>query len=102
MSVMVGLHPLLVLLALAGTLLAFVPAACRWLPEQAVTGMRVAAFVHAYFLLVHLAALPLSRYSVPFRPLTYLMAIFAIGCLAAWARRVRARKVECIQAGVKT
>ncbi len=102
MSVMVGLHPLLVLLALAGTLLAFVPAACRWLPEQAVTGMRVAAFVHAYFLLVHLAALPLSRYSVPFRPLTYLMAIFAIGCLAAWARRVRARKVECIQAGAKT
>jgi len=87
MSVMVGLHPLLVLLGLAGTLLAFVPVATRWLPAPAVTGMRVAAFAHAYFVLMHLAALPLSRYSVPFRPVTYLLAIFALGCFAAWMRQ---------------
>jgi hypothetical protein len=90
MSVVVGLHPLLVLLALAGNVLAFVPAACRWLPRAAVTGVRVVAWVHAYFLLVHLAALPLSRYSVPFRPLTYLLAIFALGCLVAWVRQRKA------------
>jgi len=90
MSVMVGLHPLLVLLALAGTLLAFVPVATRWLSSPAVAGLRAAAFVHAYFVLVHLAALPLSRYSVPFRPLTYLMAIFALGCLVAWTRQWKA------------
>jgi hypothetical protein len=52
---------LLVVLALGGTLLAFVPAATRWLGASAATGLRVAAFVHAYFMLVHLAALPLSR-----------------------------------------
>lgn len=101
MSVMVGLHPLLVLLALAGTLLAFVPAACRWLPERGALGLRAVAFVHAYFLLVHLAALPLSRYSVPFRPLTYLMAFFAIGCLADWVRNARARKDGYAQATAK-
>jgi hypothetical protein len=52
--------------------------------------VRVVAWVHAYFLLVHLAALPLSRYSVPFRPLTYLLAIFALGCLVAWVRQRKA------------
>jgi hypothetical protein len=92
MSVMIILHPLLVLLALGGNLLAFVPAATRWLGASAAAGLRVAAFVHAYFMLVHLAALPLSRYSVPFRPLTYLMAIFALGCLVAGVRRLGARK----------
>jgi hypothetical protein len=44
----------------------------------------VLACVHGYFLLVHLAALPLSRYSVPFRPLTYLLALFALACAAHW------------------
>jgi hypothetical protein len=29
---------------------------------------------------------------VPFRPLTYLMAIFALGCLVAGVRRLGARK----------
>ena len=94
MSVMVGLHPLLMLLGLVGTLLAFVPAATRWLSAPAVMGMRAAAFIHAYFVLVHLAALPLSRYSVPFRPLTYLLAIFALGCLVTWVRRRKAGRPE--------
>jgi len=87
MSVMVGLHPLLVLLGLAGTVLAFVPAASRWLPGRAVDGVRAVALVHAYFIAVHLAALPLSRYSVPFRPLTALLAVFALACVVAWWRR---------------
>jgi len=92
-SIMKGVHPVIILLALAGTLLAFVPAAARGLPlpADAMVGLRVAAFVHAYFLLVHLAALPLSRYSVPFRPLTYLMAAYGLMCLGALVGRWRER-----------
>ena len=85
MSAMVGLHPLLVGLGLLGTLLACVPGLARRVASPAAgPGWVVLACVHGYFLLVHLAALPLSRYSVPFRPLTYLLALFALACAAHW------------------
>lgn len=91
MSVMGAIHPIAMLLGLLGTLLAFWPAALRLAmlrPTQAV-GLRLVAFVHGYFVLVHLAALPLSRYSVPFRPLSYLLAAFALLCLVRLLQRLR-------------
>lgn len=95
MSVMAAVHSLAMLLGILGTLLAFWPAAIRLarLEPASVAGLRFVAFVHAYFLLVHLAALPLSRYSVPFRPLSYLMAAFAALCVVRLVQRLRQKSM---------
>lgn len=83
-SIMKVLHGPLVLLALAGTVLALTPWARGVIAPRALPAVRVVALVHAYFVLVHLAALPLSRYGVPFRSLTFLMAVLAL----TWLGRI--------------
>lgn len=94
------LHGPLVVLALLGTLVALTPWARGMVAPRALPAVRVVALVHAYFILVHLAALPLSRYGVPFRPLTYLMAVLPLTWLGRMVfrglhdHRERASRVE--------
>lgn len=87
-SLMKTLHWPLVLLALGGTLLGLTPWVRRVVAPGAVPAVRVVALVHAYFIVVHLAALPLSRYGVPFRPITYLLAVLALVAIGQWLQRV--------------
>lgn len=95
MSAMVIIHFPLLMFGLAGTALAFTSWTRQMFSPGQVLVLQCMALVHAYFVLVHMAALPLSRYSVPFRPLSYLMAVFAL----AWLARIARRKIAAYRAG---
>ncbi len=77
------LHWPLVVLSAVGAILA-------WTRRQpiglATAGPRLLSLLLGYVLLVHVVGAPYPRYSVPFRPETYLLALFALTWLLAWRR----------------
>jgi len=73
------LHPILIVLGCAGSLLVWLPNAARWgISEPAQRIGRVCSILIAYFLAVHVVGEPLGRYSVPLTPILYSMAFVAI------------------------
>jgi 4-amino-4-deoxy-L-arabinose transferase-like glycosyltransferase len=77
-SFMQAVHTPLVLLGLAGMLLAFLPATLRLFGEYRATALRFLALLQLFVIGVHVVGLPIARYSVPFMPVAFLLAIFAI------------------------
>jgi putative effector of murein hydrolase len=68
----------LILFGLLGTVVAFFPR--RRVPFSAhdIVAMRFLATLHIFVILVHVVGTPISRYSVPFRPLTFLLGVFFV------------------------
>lgn len=89
---MYPLHAPLMVLAVLGCVLAWLPA--RGVLERApaaVRASRLFAAVVAYFILVHVVGTPLPRYAIPIRPLLYALACWSVvlplgGCARAWAQ----------------
>jgi hypothetical protein len=77
-SVMKAVYVPLIVCGLLGTLVAFLPATRRLFGAYRVEAIRFLALLHLFAIGVHVAGLPLGRYSVPFRPITFLLAIFFI------------------------
>lgn len=69
------IHPITIGLSLCG-------AAIAWLPKdllamglrQSLTA-RLLSLTYGYFILVHIAGAPFPRYSIPIRPITYILAL---------------------------
>jgi 4-amino-4-deoxy-L-arabinose transferase-like glycosyltransferase len=86
-DVMRWLHPPLMWLAFAGLILAaFLPTRLALNPPE-LLGARLVAGLVAYGIALHMIGAPFPRYSIPFRPATYLLAVCA--GLALWHRVVR-------------
>lgn len=84
-----ALHAPLMLLAVLATLLAlFRP---RWsaLPQTGQVAAAVIAAVVAYAILLHMVGAPYPRYSIPFRPLLYVLALLPVAALAGRLRALR-------------
>jgi glucan phosphoethanolaminetransferase (alkaline phosphatase superfamily) len=85
------LHWPLVLLALAGCIIIWLPASLTRLSEPQAFTARSISLLLIYFTLLHMVGAPFPRYSIPLRPLLYGMAMFtlAIGAVVVRARFMR-------------
>lgn len=84
-----SLHPVLVWLALGGALLAWLPRAVSAIPVDGQSALRLVSVTYLYFIAVHVAGAPFPRYSIPIRPLTYILAVVPLACLPIWWRGLR-------------
>jgi 4-amino-4-deoxy-L-arabinose transferase-like glycosyltransferase len=92
-AIMAGMHWPLVLCGLVGMLAVWRPrfAAARGAP--ATLGLRLISLIYAFVIAVHVAGTPLPRYAVPFRLLSYLLAVvFLAEAATALRQRVRAAR----------
>ncbi|WP_319525628.1 glycosyltransferase family 39 protein [uncultured Desulfosarcina sp.] len=87
-GLMHAIHPIIVGSSVLGAIIA-------WLPKNlfSMTGLqrftaRLLSLTYGYFILVHIAGAPFPRYSIPIRPITYILGIFPI-CIAAMVFRTR-------------
>ncbi len=100
--VMKWLHDLLVILMLAGIVLAWLPARLSRLPDGAVFCARVVSLLLLYHAAVMAVGFPLPRYSVPLRPFLYIMSMIPLAVAVKWfidkrmtsvkTRRIHAKK----------
>lgn len=79
-------HPVLMGLSLLGLALALVRVARRDVEPRA-RAMGLLAVTMLFAIALHMVGLPLARYAVPFRPLTYIFALEALLVLHAAVRR---------------
>jgi hypothetical protein len=63
---------------LPGMLLTVLPSALRLFGTYRSTALRFLALLQMSVIGVHVAGLPIARYSVPFMPITILLAMFLI------------------------
>jgi len=71
-------HPVLMLLALVGTLIVWLPIGLQRQPAEQVFFLRAVSLLVLYFLAMHMVVAPYPRYSIPMRPILYAMALYPI------------------------
>jgi hypothetical protein len=92
-AVMFGLHWPLVIAGLLGMVLAWTRLPRATLSDLQIKGMRLVSAVLAYAILVHVIGAPFARYSIPFRPVLYLLAALTLLTSVAWAGKLRHRSL---------
>jgi 4-amino-4-deoxy-L-arabinose transferase-like glycosyltransferase len=83
-DLMEALHWPLVILALCGCLLVWLPRAGGWLGTEALFLTRLASLLLCYNTAVLMVLAPFTRYSIPFLPIQYGMALTALYLAARW------------------
>lgn len=89
-AVMKALHVPLMVLAAAGAVLAWLPGTRARHGEAAAFAARFCALLYLYFVAVHIVTAPYPRYAIPVRPLSFLLAVFALVWSWHAVRRSRA------------
>jgi hypothetical protein len=84
----------LIVCGLLGMLAAFLPRTGKLFGPVIARCMRLLALLQLYVIGVHVAGAPFARYSVPFRPLTFLLAVF----LLVWLVRVYRARTQQVSA----
>jgi hypothetical protein len=77
-AIMHGAHAPLMIFGMLGTLIAFLPRTRRLFGDCRADALRFLALLHLFVVGVHVAGLPIGRYSVPFRPLSFLLGLFLL------------------------
>jgi 4-amino-4-deoxy-L-arabinose transferase-like glycosyltransferase len=72
------LHGVLMVLAIAGLLLAWLPAGMQHLDRNGLVFARAMSLLLIYFLVMHSIGAPYPRYSVPMRPILYGMSLLPV------------------------
>jgi hypothetical protein len=72
------LHPMIIGASFLGMLLAYIPVTKNYFSRQQMICIQTCSLIYLYFILLHIAAAPFPRYSIPVRPFSYLLAIFAV------------------------
>lgn len=85
-ALMRGLHWPLMIAGLLGGVLAWTKRAEIVVAGWKLHALRWQSLVLANILLANMVGAPYPRYSIPFRPLLYLLALFSILVCAAWVR----------------
>ena len=80
-SMMSGLYAPLIIFGVLGTLVAFLPKSKQLFGQTRVNGIRFLALLHLFAIGVHVVGAPFARYSFPFRPVTFLLAVFFVAWL---------------------
>jgi hypothetical protein len=77
-SIMQAAHVPLILLGILGMVFAYMPATTRLFGRYRADALRFFALLQLFAIGVHVVGLPIARYSVPFMPITFLLAIFFV------------------------
>lgn len=77
-AVMQAIHAPLITCGLLGMLFAFFPGTPRLFGAHRADTLRFIALLQLFAIGVHVVGLPIARYSVPFSPITFLLAIFFV------------------------
>lgn len=88
------LHWPLVILALATTLLVWLPGFGKKLSGTTLFTARLLSLLMLYFIALHIVAAPFPRYSIPLRPVVYGLAIFLCSQIFVWLKAALSRKHE--------
>ena len=72
------LHGPIVLLAICGLLIAWLPSARIGVDETPLIIARVLSLLLIYYTAIHMIGAPFPRYAVPLRPFLYGMALFPL------------------------
>ncbi len=83
-DVMHFLHWPLVLLALVGCLLVWLPPARGWMPAEALFPARLMSLLLFYNTALLMLLAPFVRYAIPFLPFLYAMALVGVYCAYRW------------------
>jgi 4-amino-4-deoxy-L-arabinose transferase-like glycosyltransferase len=90
-SLMVGLHWPLMVFATLGALLAWVRPEALGVSGPQATSTRVIALMFLSAIVLHMIGAPYPRYSIPFRPLGFVLAVVAAATFARTAAELRRR-----------
>lgn len=77
-AIMQAAHAPLMVMGVLGMLFAFLPGTKRLSGGYRTDAIRFVALLQLFVIGVHVAGLPIARYSVPFMPMTFLLAIFFV------------------------
>ena len=77
-EIMRSLHYPIVILAVIASILIWIPFFNKILPSVTITIAQFLSLVLFYFILVHIIVAPFPRYSVPLRPVLYIMSMIPI------------------------
>lgn len=75
-AVMQSVHAPLIILGVLGMVLTFLPTTVRLFGDYRADVLRFLALLQLFAIGVHVVGLPIARYSVPFMPITFLLATF--------------------------
>ena len=78
------LHWPLVMLALAATVLAWLPGFGKKLSLTTLFTVRLLSLLLLYFIALHMVAAPFPRYGIPLRPVIYGLAMFMCSQVVVW------------------
>ena len=93
-SLMLSLHWPLVIAGLLGAVLVWTRFAAFAIEGWRLQAMRWLSLVLFYAIAVHMVGAPFPRYSIPFRPLLYVLATFAILVCVRWTMAYRHHCLE--------
>ncbi len=88
-NAMAWLHPLVLILAVLGSVMPWLPPVARTLPPESRFLARITSLLLIYFTAVHMVGAPFPRYSVPVRPFLYAMSLFGVHQAISWLARMR-------------
>jgi 4-amino-4-deoxy-L-arabinose transferase-like glycosyltransferase len=94
------LHWPLVMLALAATVLAWLPGFGKKLSATTLFTVRLLSLLLLYFIALHMVAAPFPRYGIPLRPVIYGLGLFMCLQVLAWLTSAFSR--EPVQARIQT
>jgi 4-amino-4-deoxy-L-arabinose transferase-like glycosyltransferase len=86
------LHWPLVILALAASVLVWIPGFGKKLPGSTLLTARLLSVVLFYFIALHIVAAPFPRYGIPLRPVIYGLGIFQCWQILAWIKSALSRE----------
>ena len=72
------IHPILMFSSGVGSLLVWLPEKRLAIGRATSISMRLLSLIYLYFILVHIAGAPFPRYSIPLRPISYVLAVMPI------------------------
>jgi len=81
-GLMHAVHPIVVGLSVLGAIIAWLPRHLLSMTSLHRLTARLLSLAYGYFIIVHIAGAPFPRYSVPIRPITYILGLLPI-CIAA-------------------
>jgi len=72
------LHVPIILLGMLGSFLVWIPAFAKSINAEQRFAARIVSLVLLYFTFIHMIGVPFPRYSIPLRPLVYVMALLTV------------------------
>lgn len=88
-QIMYYLHWPLIILSLCAVSLVWLWRKILYMSDSRLVAIRVLSLLILYILMIHMLGSPFPRYSIPFRPISYILALWLFGWLIKFVRTIR-------------